>query len=77
MISKDTIVAISTARKSSGIGIIRISGKKSIKCVSSIFFASKIKTKINDLNGHKMIHGWIINDGHCVDEVLVAIMRSP
>lgn len=69
----ETIAAISTGGNSSGINIIRISGKDALNIVSKIF------TNYKKLEHQKIIYGKIINpDTKCVvDEVLVSYFKSP
>ncbi|MFA5059470.1 MAG: tRNA uridine-5-carboxymethylaminomethyl(34) synthesis GTPase MnmE [Candidatus Omnitrophota bacterium] len=56
----DTIVAISTAAGQGGIGIIRLSGKGSLKIADQIFI-SKNKMKPSDFKSYTVHYGWIIN----------------
>lgn len=74
---EDTIAAIATAPGEAGIGIVRLSGHKSIEILDKIFKAKKdIKTV--DIPTRMTTYGHIIdNDGNVVDEVLVIIMREP
>lgn len=77
---EDTITAISTPLGSGGIGIIRISGPKSIDIVSRIFlYQGKIKKKAADFDSHKIYYGTIVEGEKnvLVDEVLLSIMRKP
>ena len=43
MLEKETIAAISTGMASSGIGIVRISGKDTVNIISKIFVPEKNK----------------------------------
>ncbi len=71
----DTIAAISTPLGEGGIGIVRLSGPKSIGIAKSIFAPSKAK-KLNV--SHQLLHGWIkSSNGEVIDEVLVAVMKAP
>ncbi len=72
-----TIAAISTAVGESGIGIIRMSGKKSIEIGKKVFKGSF--ENINETNNRKLIYGHIIDDekDEVVDEVLIAFMKGP
>ena len=73
-----TIVAISTAPGIGGIGIIRMSGKKSFEILEKIFQA-KNPQKIEDIKGYTIKYGKIINPetNKAVDEVLVSYFKSP
>ena len=78
MNSEDTIAAISTPVGYSGIGIVRISGKKSFSIAKKIFHP--VKSKINwSSSSFKMFYGWIINpeNKQRIDEVLLSLMRAP
>lgn len=74
----DTIAAISTPIGIGGIGIIRVSGDKSISVVDNIFI-SKNKTKLSQAKSHTIHYGFISdnNTGETIDEVLVTVMRAP
>ncbi len=76
MLEKETIAAISTGMASSGIGIVRISGKDTVNIISKIFVPEKNKD-MRKVASHTVHYGNIIDDGHIVDEVLVIIMRAP
>ncbi|RPH48742.1 MAG: tRNA uridine-5-carboxymethylaminomethyl(34) synthesis GTPase MnmE [Desulfobacteraceae bacterium] len=82
----DTIAAISTPIGSGGIGIIKISGKKALPIVSSIFRRSSARDRCNRTipsniikESHKLYHGYIYDpdNGKTLDEVLVSVMLSP
>lgn len=70
----NTIVAISTAMGSSGIGIIRMSGEDCFKILEKIFIP-KNKSKI--INGYTMKYGNIVDNGKIIDEVLVSYFVKP
>ncbi len=74
----DTIAAISTPIGEGGIGIIRISGSKSISIASKIFKSPKEKDLYN-LKSHTIHYGFIIDPetSEKIDEVLLTIMRAP
>lgn len=65
----DTITAIATPIGTGGVGVIRISGGDSFKIVEKIF-SSK-------LTAGKIHHGWIIDDGKYIDEVVVLPFKNP
>ncbi len=72
----NTIVAISTASGNGGIGIIRISGKKTFEIINKIFLPKKNN---NEINGYTIKYGNIINpeSKQIIDEVLVSYFVSP
>lgn len=72
----DTIAAISTANGEGGIGIVRISGDKSLEILSKIFVAKNGK-KADELKSHTISYGNIVHNGKTVDEVLVSLMLGP
>ncbi len=66
----ETIAAISTPLGTGGVGVIRISGENS--------FA--IALKISDrqtLPAGKICHGWILDDGVKIDEVVILPFKNP
>lgn len=77
MFQEDTIAAIATAPGEAGVGIVRLSGHKSIEVLNKIFKAKK-NVKAIDIPSRMATYGHIIdNEGNVIDEVLVIIMREP
>lgn len=76
MFLDDTIAAIATAPGEGGIGIIRISGEKSLQVAESIFKSMSGK-KIEDYKTRTLIYGNIVDEETIIDEVLVAYMKGP
>lgn len=78
MFDDDTIAAISTPLGEGGIGIVRLSGKDSIRIAERIFISPKSK-KIKEIPSHTILHGFIKDPptGNVIDEVLLSIMRAP
>ena len=76
MFIDDTIAAIATAPGEGGIGIIRISGEKSLQVANSIFKSISGK-KIEEYNTRTLIYGLIVDNDKVIDEVLVAFMKGP
>lgn len=74
----DTITAIATGVVESGISIIRLSGKDSLKIVCSIF-DGKNGRKLQDIKHYTLRYGYIINknNNEIIDEVLVSYMKAP
>lgn len=75
--NEDTIAAISTPSGTGGIAVIRLSGKKSLAILKSIF--QRINNKnINDIKTHLMYRGYI-KDDKCsrIDDVLAVYMKAP
>lgn len=74
----DTIAAIATAMSPAGIGIIRISGEKSIEIASKIFRYKNNDKDIREANSHSLNYGYIVDrDGNEIDEVLLSVMKAP
>lgn len=69
-----TIVAISTATGSAGIGIIRMSGKDCFDILKKIFVP---KNNNNNIKGYTIKYGNIVDNGRIVDEVLVSYFVNP
>ncbi|GBF22960.1 tRNA modification GTPase [Candidatus Gastranaerophilus sp. (ex Termes propinquus)] len=67
--SFDTICAIATPLSAGGVGIIRVSGEKSLEIVQKFFSRKIVPNVIN--------HGWIVNDGANIDEVVVLYFKNP
>jgi len=74
----DTIAAISTPVGQGGIGIVRISGPRSVEIADRVFRPKKAGSP-SDARAGSLLYGHIINpaDNASVDEVLLAVMRSP
>lgn len=73
---EDTIAAIATPPGTGGIGIIRVSGPKSIDIARLIFRSS---TNIRDFKTHHLYYGDIVSPGtgSVIDVGLVSLMRTP
>ncbi|MBS6508504.1 MAG: tRNA uridine-5-carboxymethylaminomethyl(34) synthesis GTPase MnmE [Paraclostridium bifermentans] len=76
MFIDDTIAAIATAPGEGGIGIIRISGEKSLQVANDIFKSVSGKN-IEEYNTRTLIYGHILDGEKTIDEVLVAYMKGP
>ncbi len=76
MFIDDTIAAIATAPGEGGIGIIRISGEKSLQVANDIFKSISGK-KIEEYNTRTLVYGHIVDGDKVIDEVLVAYMKGP
>ncbi len=81
----DTIAAIATPMGSNGIGIIRISGERSISILKELFQRSIAKGSLKHghsqsrLTSHVMYYGHIVHPQkkHIIDEVLAVTMQGP
>lgn len=65
----DTITAIATPIGTGGVGVIRVSGDKSFEIVEKIFSKQLVSGKIH--------HGWILDGGKKIDEVIVLPFKNP
>jgi len=73
MLSMDTtIAAIATARGQASVAVIRLSGKDAWDIAGTIFSRKKSQFKPG-----RFYHGWITDDGHIVDEVLLLVSKGP
>ena len=66
----DTITAVATPLGTGGVGVIRISGDNCFEIIDKIY--SK-----HNLEAGKIAHGWILDDGKKVDEVIVLPFKKP
>ena len=78
----DTIVAVSTPIGEGGIGIVRLSGKASLKILDKIFL-SKDGKRPSKFKTYTVHYGHVIDnragkgEDRLVDEVILTVMRSP
>ena len=73
---EDTIAAISTPLGEGGIGVVRISGKDSVKIADRIFKGEKPLGKVLS---HRASYGEIVDieTGEVIDEVLLTLFKTP
>lgn len=78
MVISDTIAAISTSIGDSGIGIVRMSGSKSLEILNKIFKSIKNKDTMT-MKSFSIRYGHIIDPvgGIIIDEVIVSFMKAP
>ncbi len=69
----DTIAAKTTADGMSAVNIIRVSGDESFSIVNKIFKGSDL----NQAESHTIKYGYIHDQNHIIDEVMVFLYRSP
>lgn len=78
MVREDTIAAIGTGLTDSGIGIIRISGKKAVEIGNRLFQLRSGKKILINCESHRMYHGFVVNEEKFViDEVMAVVMKAP
>jgi tRNA modification GTPase len=74
----DTIAAIATPFGTGGIGIIRISGPDAMDIAARIFSLNREGTPVaGNLESHRVCHGYILDQGEIIDEVLLIPMAAP
>ncbi len=66
----DTIAAIATPLGTGGVGVIRISGDISFDIIKKIY--SK-----QNLTAGRISHGWIVDNGKKIDEVIILPFKNP
>ena len=70
----EPIAAIATALGPSALAAIRTSGKECIELTSRLFSRSE---DLKQASGGTHMHGWIIDGGKKIDEVVAAVYRAP
>ena len=76
MIDNTTIAAISTARATAGISVIRVSGSRSIEIADRIFSAKSNK-KLSNMKGYTCALGTASANGDTLDECIATVFRAP
>src|SRR5678815_2209399 len=69
----DTIVALATPPGIGAIGVIRLSGAKSIDIVNQLFLSKDLMAQPS----HSLHIGYLWDDGKGIDEVVVSLFRGP
>ena len=73
MIQNDTICALSTPAGSGAIGVIRLSGEKSIHLVEEIFVGKKLSSQ----QTQSLHFGKIMDGKEVIDEVMLSLFKAP
>ena len=74
---KDTIAAMGTKPGEAAIGIIKVSGKDSIRIAEKIFKARN-KKAVSQMDTYTLSYGVIEDESsNIIDEVIVAVMKEP
>ena len=71
----DTIAAVATPLQPSGLGVIRVSGTEAVSLVEPLFKSRERPLKKAET--HKLLYGWIHDEGELLDKVLLVVMRAP
>lgn len=69
----DTIVALATPPGIGAIGVIRLSGAKSVEVVQELFPSKRLAAQ----NTHTIHFGAILSDGKIIDEVVISLFKGP
>lgn len=72
---EETIAAISTPPGEGGIGIVRMSGPEAIAISETMYRLGN--KKLADQPSHTLNYGYIYDEDHKIDEVMVSVMRAP
>jgi tRNA modification GTPase len=74
--ANDTIAAVSTPLGEGGIGIVRLSGAKSLSIADKIF-KRKDGKKPSSFSTYTTHYGYIVSKGERIEEVILTVMRAP
>lgn len=69
---QSTIAAIATARGAAGVAVIRVSGPDAWRIGRQIFSG-----RHTAFQPGQFYHGWISDEGHLIDEVLLLVFKGP
>src|SRR5688572_17404163 len=69
----DTIVALATPPGIGAIGMIRLSGRDSLRIINELFPAKDLSVQPS----HTLHVGYLKEDDHVLDEVVISIFRAP
>lgn len=74
----DTIAAIASPFGSGGIGVIRMSGPDAVAIAAQFFSRTRTGPLFaGDLKTHQVYHGYFLDNGEVIDEVLLIPMLGP
>lgn len=71
---EEPISSIATALAPAALGIVRVSGTGCIELVSKVFSRPKA---LLEAPGNTLVYGWIVDQGHKIDEVMLSVYRAP
>ena len=77
MLNTDTICAIATPNGMGAIATIRVSGGMSFPIVAAVFQQHGKPFMVESIVPNKACHGYLINKGELLDEVLVTFFKAP
>jgi len=73
MVNDDCICALATANGVGALGVIRVSGRNTIKIVNTVFQGKNLEK----VTSHSIHYGYIKDDEEIIDEVMVSIFHAP
>ncbi|MGP1515150.1 MAG: tRNA uridine-5-carboxymethylaminomethyl(34) synthesis GTPase MnmE [Bacteroidales bacterium] len=73
----DTIIASATGNIVSALGVIRMSGNKSISIISQIFLPNNKGIFMDMVKENTLYYGTLIDKDKVLDEVIVSVFKSP
>jgi len=73
----ENIAAIATPLGTGGVGVVRISGEKSLEIIRKIFSSSLKNIKSPEFKPNNFYHGWIVEKNIPLDEVIVLYFQAP
>lgn len=77
MIQNDTIIALATPSGIGAIAVIRLSGEKAIEIADAFFTSIKKNKSLKNQKTHSIHLGYINDNQHIIDEVLVSVFKNP
>ena len=77
ILDNDTICALATPHGMGAIAVVRISGPKALEIVASLFQQRGKSLETSEIVSYKAYHGYLINNGEMLDEVLVSFFKAP
>lgn len=77
LLSKDTIVALSTAHGQGAIAVIRLSGPEAFGITGKLFYKDGMMVDLKALKSHTVHLGTIMDGDNVLDEVLVTVFKGP
>ncbi|MDH4122093.1 MAG: tRNA uridine-5-carboxymethylaminomethyl(34) synthesis GTPase MnmE [Deltaproteobacteria bacterium] len=74
--NEDTIAAVATPPGVGGVAIVRVSGPRAVALTDPLFHPTG-QTGLARAPSHRLLHGWVVDAGRRLDEVLAVVMRAP
>ena len=77
ILDNDTICALASPHGMGAIAVARISGPKALDIVATLFQHCGKSLETSEIKTYKAYHGYIVDNGEMLDEVLVTFFRAP